>query len=191
MANGRERDFDYRHGGRPRIVLPSGNTARQVQAAEDFRYVKRVNRLADCSRKSLASPNIIEHLFRFSQRISPMTTSCPSTRRRFLQGMAAAGAASKMVPSTNRALGYQSANDRPVFATIGLRNQGWPIIEKSVRFADFAALADVDSKVLEANVEKTEEKQGKKPDAYKDYRRVLDRKEIDAVMIATPDHWHT
>jgi hypothetical protein len=96
-----------------------------------------------------------------------------------------------MVPSTNRALGYQSANERPIFATIGLRNQGWAITQKSFRFADFAALADVDSKVLGTNVENTESKQGRKPDAYKDYRKILDRKDIDAVMIATPDHWHT
>ena len=105
--------------------------------------------------------------------------------------MAAAGAASIIVPSTNRALGYQSANDRPIFGTIGLRNQGWAITNKSFRFADFAALADVDSKVLAANVQKTEQRQGRKPDAYKDYRKILDRKDINAVMIATPDHWHT
>lgn len=114
-----------------------------------------------------------------------------TTRRRFLQGLAAAGTACVMLPSANRALGYQSPNDRPVFATIGLRNQGWAITQKTFRYADFAALVDVDSKVLGTNVEQTEKKQGKKPDAYKDYRAVLDRQDIDAVMIATPDHWHT
>ena len=120
-----------------------------------------------------------------------MSTSRQTTRRRFLQGMAAAGAASIVLPSPHRALGYQSPNDRPVFATIGLRNQGWAITQKSFKFADFAALADVDSKVLGTNVEKTEQKQSKKPDSYKDYRKILDRKDIDAVMVATPDHWHT
>lgn len=120
-----------------------------------------------------------------------MPTSRHITRRNFLQGAAFAGAASIFCPSADRAFGYQSPNDRPVFATIGLRNQGWAITSKSFKFADFAALADVDANVLAANVEKTEKKQGKKPDAYKDYRKVLDRKDIDAVMIATPDHWHT
>lgn len=120
-----------------------------------------------------------------------MPTSRQITRRNFLQGAAFAGAASIFCPSADRAFGYQSPNDRPVFATIGLRNQGWAITSKSFKFADFAALADVDANVLAANVEKTEKKQGKKPDAYKDYRKVLDRKDIDAVMIATPDHWHT
>ncbi|MCA8996702.1 MAG: Gfo/Idh/MocA family oxidoreductase, partial [Planctomycetaceae bacterium] len=114
-----------------------------------------------------------------------------TTRRQFLQGVTAAGAATILIPSTNRAFGYQSANDRPVFATIGLRNQGWAITSKSFKFADFAALADVDANVLEENVAKVEKAQGKKPDAYKDYREVLDRDDIDAVMIATPDHWHT
>ena len=114
-----------------------------------------------------------------------------STRRQFLQGVAAAGAASIVVAPTHRAAAYASANERPVFGTIGLRNQGWAITQKSFKFADFAALADVDANVLGANVEKTKKRQGKKPDSYSDYRKVLDRKDIDAVMIATPDHWHT
>lgn len=114
-----------------------------------------------------------------------------TTRRHFLQGIAAAGAATLLVPGTRRAFGYQNASDRPVFATIGLRNQGWEITQKSFQFADFAALADIDANVLADNVAKVEKRQGKKPDAYKDYREVLDRQDIDAVMIAVPDHWHT
>jgi len=120
-----------------------------------------------------------------------MPASRQTSRRRFLQDVAAAGAAGILLPSASRALGYESPNDRPVFATIGLRNQGWAITSKSFKFADFAALADVDENVLATHVEKVEKSQGKKPEAYKDYRSVLDRKDIDAVMIATPDHWHT
>ena len=116
-----------------------------------------------------------------------MLDSCKTTRRHFLQAMAAG----IMLPSAGRAFGYQSPNERPVFATIGLRNQGWAITSKSFKFADFAALADVDSNVLGENVEKSKQKQGKAPDSYKDYRKILDRKDIDAVMVATPDHWHT
>jgi predicted dehydrogenase len=120
-----------------------------------------------------------------------MATSRQTSRRRFLQSLAGAGSASILLPSATRAFGYESSNDRPVFATIGLRNQGWAITSKSFRFADFAALADVDANVLAENVAKVEKNQSKKPDAYNDYRKILDRKDIDAVMVATPDHWHT
>jgi predicted dehydrogenase len=120
-----------------------------------------------------------------------MPASQQTSRRQFLQEIAAAGAAGVFIPSAQRAFGYQTPSERPVFATIGLRNQGWAITSKSFGFADFAALADVDANVLAENVDKVEKAQKKKPDSYKDYRKILDRKDIDAVMIATPDHWHT
>lgn len=120
---------------------------------------------------------------------SPTKTS--TSRRGFLQGVAAAGATTVFAHPSGRAFGYTSPNERPVFATIGLRNQGWTITSKSFQFADFAALVDVDANVLGDNVAKTQKAQKKKPDSYSDYRKVLERKDIDAVMIATPDHWHT
>ena len=119
-----------------------------------------------------------------------MTTNHQTSRRQFI-GTVAAGSAGVLLSSSQHAAGYQSPNERPVFATIGLRNQGWAITNKSTRFADFVALADVDSNVLGATAEQLQKTQRKAPDTYSDYRKVLDRKDVDAVMIATPDHWHT
>jgi len=113
------------------------------------------------------------------------------SRRGFLRRSTAAVVGASLAPVPRLAGAAESPADRPVFATIGLRNQGWTITEKSFKYADFAALADVDAGVLADNVAKVEKGQGRKPDAYGDYRRILDRKDLDAVMIATPDHWHT
>ncbi|MCA9196669.1 MAG: Gfo/Idh/MocA family oxidoreductase [Planctomycetales bacterium] len=114
----------------------------------------------------------------------------PLNRRHFL-GTASAVAAGVFAGSGAKSIAQDSPNERPVFATIGLRNQGWTITDKSTKFADFAAFADVDANVLGATNEKLEKKTGRKADGYSDYRKVLERKDIDAVMIATPDHWHT
>jgi len=119
-----------------------------------------------------------------------MRSSQPS-RRRFLRGVAATGAAGALLPVSSRSSAADAPAERPVFATIGLRNQGWAITSKSFPYADFAALADVDANVLAEHVAKVEKAQGRKPDATADYRTILDRRDIDAVMIATPDHWHT
>ena len=122
-------------------------------------------------------------------RSSPGSSRRTVSRRRLLGGAAAAGGFAIVLPAAGRSLA--AAADRPVFATIGLRNQGWTITQNSFPNADFAALVDIDSGVLAENVDRVEKATGHRPDAYADYRKVLDRKDIDAVMIATPDHWHT
>lgn len=121
-----------------------------------------------------------------------MTTLRQPSRRNFVQAIAATGAVTMLPLGSRQALGRVSPNDRPKFATIGLRNQGWAITQWSLDAADVVALADVDSNVLGATADKmVNEKKTKKPDTYKDYRKVLERDDIDAVLIATPDHWHT
>ncbi len=120
-----------------------------------------------------------------------MTNSTHLNRRHFLGATSAAAAAGVFAGPSVNSIAQASPNERPVFATIGLRNQGWTITNKSTKFADFAAFADVDENVLGMVNEKLKNKTGKAADGYGDYRKVLERKDIDAVMIAAPDHWHT
>ena len=55
---------------------------------------------------------------------------------------------------------------------------------------EVVAVCDVDSNNLDRAAAEVEKKYGRKPLAVKDFRKILERKDIDAVMIATPDHWH-
>ncbi|MCP4311765.1 MAG: Gfo/Idh/MocA family oxidoreductase [Bacteroidetes bacterium] len=52
------------------------------------------------------------------------------------------------------------------------------------------ALCDVDSNVLQKRIGEIEEYSGKRPAAYSDFRKLIDSKEVDVVIIGTPDHWH-
>jgi predicted dehydrogenase len=108
-----------------------------------------------------------------------------TTRREFLAKSAVAASAIALpyyVPS--RAFG---ANERIVTGHIGVGNQGRTNLKA---FLDNAgAVCEVDKTRL-AEAVKTVEGTGRKCEAFSDYRRMLDRKDIDAVVITTPDHWH-
>src|ERR1051325_3547022 len=86
------------------------------------------------------------------------------------------------------------ANNRIRMCTIGFHGQGGSHINDILGMpdeAEYVALCDVDSTVLEGGAKKVADKQGKAPKKYKDIREALQDKEIDAVTIATPNHWHT
>ncbi len=110
-------------------------------------------------------------------------------RRQFLKTSAAAGVAwSLPAASFGRVIG---ANDELRVACVGLRGRGNDLLkgfmaQKGVRIV---ALCDVDAKVLESRAAEVV-KSGTTPDLVKDLRAVLDRKDVDAVVIATPNHWH-
>ncbi len=108
------------------------------------------------------------------------------SRRTFL-GTSAAVAAATVLPRT--AFG---ANDRINMCCIGLHGRGGSHIEAFVEEdgSDVVAVCDVDQRVLDARVKQIEQKTGKKPKAYRDLRDALADDSIDAISIATPNHWH-
>jgi predicted dehydrogenase len=101
------------------------------------------------------------------------------SRRRFLVGAAAAGAACSLFPS--RAVG---ANDRVNIGIIGLGGKG------GAHLKDFGSIPNVGIiAVCDADKNRMNEA-GENVAKHQDLRRLLEMKDVDAVVIATPDHWH-
>ncbi len=115
-----------------------------------------------------------------------------SSRRDFLKKSAVAGVAGASLvafPWTRKAFANQAATDRPRIGCIGLGGMGTGDAHGHAHFGDILAVCDVDSRHAERA--KNDPNIGKgKADAYGDYRRVLERNDIDVVSIVTPDHWH-
>lgn len=115
-----------------------------------------------------------------------------TSRRTFIKtgSMIAAGAmASTFVKGASLTI---SANDTINVALIGCRNMGWAnltdfMAHKQVKCV---ALCDVDNDILKSRSKELSKNYNISPKLYNDYRKVLDRKDIHAVIISTPDHWH-
>lgn len=82
----------------------------------------------------------------------------------------------------------QPANEQIRVASIGVGGRGTENFSALIK--QIVAVCDVDKKHLAAAQAKIEKATGRSCDGYADYRQVLDRKDIDAVIISTPDHWH-
>ena len=105
------------------------------------------------------------------------------TRRTFTK--AGAAAVGLTAVSASRVLG---AGGRVRLGFIGVANRGGQLLDAFMDHSDaeIVALCDVDKKVLAA----AKQKVGGKADTCADFRKLYDRKDLDAVVIATPDHWH-
>lgn len=113
------------------------------------------------------------------------------TRRTFLASSAAT-AASLSLAGTAPATRRPGPNDRIVFGLISCGGMGASNMRSFMGHADveIAALCDVDSARIPNDYKEVEKKYGKKPDVYADYRQMLERKDIDAIIVGSPDHWH-
>jgi len=112
-------------------------------------------------------------------------------RRNFLQGITLAGAAvlsnGLLTNPIAKAVANQSANDRIGVGIIGAGGMGSGDASLAAQFGEIVAIADADL----AQAERMKQRFDGKPVAMQDYRKLLERKDVDVVIQATPDHWHT
>ena len=118
----------------------------------------------------------------------------PTNRRTFIKQSAAAtaviGLSSPFSSLNGRILG---ANEKLVCGAIGINGMGFADLNAFLDLpnTECAALCDVDKNVLEKRIKDVEKIQGKAPKGYSDFRKLLEHKGLDVIIIGTPDHWHT
>jgi predicted dehydrogenase len=105
------------------------------------------------------------------------------SRRSFTKHAALAGMLT--AASSKRVLG---ANERIRLGFIGLGNRGDQVLDGFLPHSDAEVVAICD--LYQPYLDFAAKKIGGKPKQYHDYRKVLDHKDVDAVVISTPDHWH-
>jgi predicted dehydrogenase len=115
------------------------------------------------------------------------------TRREFLDALAVSAAGLAFASSAKSYGRIVGANDRLNFAVIGLNSRGYAhlaSIKANKNAARISHACDVDSTILDKFAKSTQDEMGESVVAEKDFRKILALKEVDAITIATPDHWH-
>lgn len=115
------------------------------------------------------------------------------TRRKFLDSLAVTAAAAAVSTNAKSYAQIVGANDRVNFAVIGLNSRAYAhlsSLKANEKTARITHVCDVDTPILEKFAGKAQTSLGYKPATEKDFRKVLASKDVDAITIATPDHWH-
>ena len=113
------------------------------------------------------------------------------SRRQFLRRSIAASATAIAFPyvRTTPAFGAEGTEGIRI-GVIGTGNQGKHHLRQPLVHKNVVALCDVDDNMLASGKEIVEKNTKRTPALYKDYRKMLEKENLDAVLIATPDHWH-
>jgi len=114
-------------------------------------------------------------------------------RRKFLkQTTAVSTGVMVSLPMMKNSFAKNSPNDTVNIAVIGIRSRGKDHYKALAKIPNvkIAVLCDIDQRLFPEAVADVEKLTGYKPEIETEYRKVLDNKDIDAVSIATPNHWH-
>ncbi len=113
-------------------------------------------------------------------------------RRKFLKNLSVASLGAGL-PLT-QASAFASPEDKNLVnvALIGVNSMGWADLHSFLKNKGTSciALCDIDAPLLERRAAEIEQKFGKKPMTFSDHREMLKLKDLHAVMIGSPDHWH-
>jgi predicted dehydrogenase len=114
-------------------------------------------------------------------------------RRNFIKGAGAALAGSVLIgPQALTQAKTVSQNDKFNIGVIGCNGMGWSNTNSFLKMADvdLVAICDVDNNVIKKRLTDYKSLRKNIPQTYTDYRSLLNNRDIDAVIIGTPDHWH-
>ncbi len=115
-------------------------------------------------------------------------------RRKFIHNstMAATGIGFATILPSKVWSSKPAPSDKINVALVGCRNMGFEILNHHLRYSEVncTAMCDIDENILNEKAAEVREKHDQNPKLYKDFRKMLEQKDIDAVIIGTPDHWH-
>ncbi len=116
-----------------------------------------------------------------------------TNRREFIKTASLASAAALLAPSITAMPFFKgSPNEKVVMGAMGTNSRGFYLARMFAQLpnVEVGYICDVDSMVLEKTIAEIEKVSGKRPKGFTDIRKMLEVKEIDGLLIATPDHWH-
>jgi len=113
-------------------------------------------------------------------------------RRSFIKSATTAGIGLGLVPHTFPVFGKNAPNEKLVVAIMGLNGRGSALASEYAQQDGYeiAYICDVDDSAIAKGIEIVMQHQKKKPKAIKDFRKALEDKALDTLVIAAPDHWH-
>jgi predicted dehydrogenase len=116
------------------------------------------------------------------------------TRREFLDALAVGATGLALRTTAKSYAQILGSNDRLNFAIIGLNGRAYAhlsALKANKSAARISHVCDVDSTILQKFANSVRQEMGEAAQADKDFRKILEQKDVDAITIATPDHWHT